>query len=60
MSSARMAESADATDLKSVIHWVYGFKSRSGYHYRKNYIKTKIGFANKFAADFLFFIHIFP
>ena len=30
--SARMAESADATDLKSVIHWVYGFKSRSGYH----------------------------
>ena len=32
MSSARMAESADATDLKSVIHWVYGFKSRSGYH----------------------------
>ena len=32
LTSARMAESADATDLKSVIHWVYGFKSRSGYH----------------------------
>ena len=30
---ARMAESADATDLKSVAHKAYGFKSRSGYHF---------------------------
>ncbi len=39
-----MAESADATDLKSVIHWVYGFKSRSGYHFfypKKLYKKQK-------------------
>ena len=32
LTSARMAESADATDLKSVAHKAYGFKSRSGYH----------------------------
>ena len=30
---ARMAESADATDLKSVAHKAYGFKSRSGYSF---------------------------
>ncbi len=27
---------ADATDLKSVIHWVCGFESRSGHHIKKS------------------------
>lgn len=31
---------ADATDLKSVIHWVCGFESRSGHHIKKRVLKT--------------------
>ena len=37
-----MAKSADATDLKSVIHWVYGFKSRSGYHFLEIVLYSRI------------------